>query len=226
MYAHHNTDRPEVLPCNRNNCRCGNDKNCMYYNNPDNAHYNYTAVQGTGDAKSPFYKCPSMAMDTYNQEGVYGDHAINGLGGYNDGHAYGEVDNPKGIYGDMGPSYPAKPTCGGYTNDGAQTCDDNHDHDKWDRYHKFHKFHKVWNGPEAAAAEEAGLSLGLDYEGGLDMPDVMFGYGQSQTNLTPYVLLALLGGGLYYAGKKGMVNRTQTIVAAVVALILFFFFRQ
>lgn len=226
MYAHHNTDRPEVLPCNRNNCRCGNDENCMYYNNADNAHYNYTAVHGTGDSSSPFYRCTTMAQDSLNQEMVYGDHAINGLGGYNNMSPYGEVNDPKGWYGPMDASYPAKPTCGGYVNTGAQTCDDNHDFDKWDRYHKFHKFHKVWNAGDAVEEPESGARLGVEYEGGLDMPDVMFGYNGMQMNLTPYVLLALVGGGLYYASKRGMVNRNQAIVAAVVALVLFFFFRQ
>lgn len=81
-----NTDRPEVAPCDRNNCRCGDDTNCMYYNSagPGQSHYNYVAVQGAGDPDSPMYRCSSKAMDYYNREQMYGDHALGGMGGYNE----------------------------------------------------------------------------------------------------------------------------------------------
>ena len=108
MNANHITDRPEVLSCNRNNCRCGDQKNCMYYNSPGKAHYNYVSVQGTGDKHSPHYKTNYLAYDTFNQEQLYGDHAIGGLGGYNDSHPYGGINDPKGFYGRMGA--PSKPS--------------------------------------------------------------------------------------------------------------------
>ena len=80
------TDRPEVAPCDRNNCRCGDNTNCMYYNSagPGQSHYNYTAVQGAGDPSSPMYRCSSKAMDYYNRGEMYGDHAMGGMGGYNE----------------------------------------------------------------------------------------------------------------------------------------------
>ena len=145
MYAHHITDRPEVLSCNRNNCRCGDQENCMYYNSPGKAHYNYVSVQGTGDEQSPYYKSNYLAYDTYNQEQLYGDHAIGGLGGYNDTHPYGGVDDPKGFYGPMDASYPAKPLGDQYVNTNAIPDDGNQDYDYWDRYHKYHAAHKVFN---------------------------------------------------------------------------------
>ena len=240
MYAHHNTDRPEVLPCNRNNCRCGNDKNCMYYNNPDAAHYNYTAVHGTGDNQSPHYQCRNAAYDKFNEEGVYGDHAINGLGGYNDMHPYGEIDKPKGWYGPVDePSYPATPTCSGYQGSGV-ACDDNHDYDKWDRYHKFRQFNKVGAAPQAQAQAQAQelalaaavaeqdplLRLGVEYEGGLDMPDVVVGYGGSEMNLTPYLTLLGIGAILFALNRRGVMNRNQLTVAAIAMLALFFFFQK
>lgn len=95
-----NTDHPGVLSCNRNNCRCGGDGTgvCMYYNRPDGAkaHYNYFAVQGSGDPNDPKYRCTNKAFDFYNDEGMYGDHALGGLGTYT--QAYGE-HNQSGLYG-------------------------------------------------------------------------------------------------------------------------------
>lgn len=72
-----NTDFPDVAPCDRNNCRCGNDQNCMYYNNPGlgHAHYNVTAVQGEGSPSSTDYSCANKAMDYYNHHNMYDDHA-------------------------------------------------------------------------------------------------------------------------------------------------------
>jgi len=78
------TDRPEVAPMNRNNCREGDTSNCMYYNSagPGQSHYNYVAVQGAGAPDSPLYKCASKAFDYYNDNHMYGDHALGGLGTY------------------------------------------------------------------------------------------------------------------------------------------------
>lgn len=72
-----NTDFPNVAPCDRNNCRCGTDQNCMYYNNPGvgHAHYNVTAVQGEGAPTSEDYSCANKAMDYYNEKNMYDDHA-------------------------------------------------------------------------------------------------------------------------------------------------------
>ncbi len=93
-----NTDHKDTLSCNRNNCRCGNEEACMYYNRSDGkvGHYNYVAVQGAGDPEDPRYSCMNKAFDFYNDSGMYGDHAIGNLGTYT--QAYGESNN-KGLYG-------------------------------------------------------------------------------------------------------------------------------
>lgn len=78
----HNTDFQDVEPCNRNNCRCGDDTNCMYYNSPGigHSHYNYTAIQGAGAPTDPNYRCASKAFDTFNAQHMYGDYAIGDMG--------------------------------------------------------------------------------------------------------------------------------------------------
>lgn len=80
------TDSPSVPSCDRNNCRCGDNTNCMYYNSagPGQAHYNYVAVQGAGDPQSPYYGCMRKSMDIFNAERLYGDHAGAVVGGYAD----------------------------------------------------------------------------------------------------------------------------------------------
>ena len=206
-YAHHITDPSEVLPCNRNNCRCGDSENCMYYNSPGKAHYNYVAVQGTGDAQSPYYSCPSLAYDTFNQEQLYGDHAIGGLGGYNDTHPYGQVNDPKGWYGPMDASYPAKPTCSGYTNTNAVPDDGNQDYDWWDPYHKYHANHKMSNAVFGGNGGNGGNG----------------GYLPMDTGVNTLLMLAVLGALYYNRNKLGTANMTTM---AVVALILFFFFNR
>lgn len=82
--ADFHTDFPNVAPMNRNNCRGGDTSNCMYYNSagPGQSHYNYVAVQGAGAPDSPLYKCASKASDYYNENNMYGDHALGGLGTY------------------------------------------------------------------------------------------------------------------------------------------------
>lgn len=79
-----NTDHPGTAPCDRNNCRCGDNTNCMYYNSsgPGQAHYNYVAVQGAGDPRSPYYGCMRSSMDLYNAENYYADHAGMVVPGY------------------------------------------------------------------------------------------------------------------------------------------------
>lgn len=81
-----NTDFPDVAPCNRNNCRCGDNTNCMYYNSagPGQSHYNYVAVQGAGAPTDPAYRCASKAYDYFNAYHMYGDHARGGLGSYSE----------------------------------------------------------------------------------------------------------------------------------------------
>lgn len=72
------TDPSDVASCDRNNCRCGDSQNCMYYNSPGasgKSHYNYVAVQGTGDPSSPYYSCANRAADHFNEEQMYADHA-------------------------------------------------------------------------------------------------------------------------------------------------------
>lgn len=90
--ADFNTDSPDVAPMNRNNCRGGDAKNCMYYNSagPGQSHYNYVAVQGAGAPDSPMYKCASKAFDYYNNNNMYSDHALGGLGTYVED--YGKID--------------------------------------------------------------------------------------------------------------------------------------
>jgi hypothetical protein len=144
MYPSHITDRPEVLPFNRNNCRGGSDENCMYYNDPGKAHYNYTAVQGTGDQSSSYYKSNFVAQDTYNDEELYKDHAIGALGGYNAENAYGDINNDKGFYGPApSPSYPAVGPGNHHSN--QNTHSEMQDYDTWDRYHRYHDAHFVNN---------------------------------------------------------------------------------
>jgi hypothetical protein len=86
------TDRSDVASMNRNNCRGGDDKNCMYYNGggPGQSHYNYVAVQGAGAPESPLYTCASKAFDYYNDNNMYGDHALGGLGTHTED--YGEAN--------------------------------------------------------------------------------------------------------------------------------------
>ena len=90
------TDPADVAPCNRNNCRCGDNQNCMYYNSagPGQSHYNYVAVQGAGAPESPLYRCNYKAYDYYNDADMYDDHAIGCLGGYNETNEglHGQVD--------------------------------------------------------------------------------------------------------------------------------------
>lgn len=92
------TDKAEVAPMNRNNCRGGDTENCMYYNSagPGQSHYNYVAVQGAGAMDSNLYKCSSKAYDHYNDNKMYGDHALGGMGTYVED--YGEHNNA-GLYG-------------------------------------------------------------------------------------------------------------------------------
>lgn len=200
MYASHITDPENVLPFNRNNCRGGSEENCMYYNEDDGAHYNYTSVQGTGDPQSPYYRCHNMAMDTYNQEQLYGDHAIGGLGGYNATDPYGEVNNRKGFYGGMDESYPAKPTCSGYVNTNAVPDDGQQDYDWWDRYHKYHHGHMV----------DSSMPMGI----GVSYYD----------NAKYWILMAFLAVVLYYYRNK-LGGTRNTAIAIAVMLGLFFFFK-
>lgn len=88
------TDHPSVPSCDRNNCRCGSSRNCMYYNDGDKSHYNYVAVQGAGSMENPQYSCTNKAYDYYNATDMYGDHALGGLGAYGteDGDIHGEVN--------------------------------------------------------------------------------------------------------------------------------------
>lgn len=232
MYAHHNTDAPEVLPCNRNNCRCGNDKNCMYYNNPDNAHYNYVSVHGTGDKKGPFYKCPSLAYDKLNTDNVYDDHAMNGLGGYDNLHPYDKIEGPRDWYGPAPLSYPEKGTCCGQKNPEAQTCHDNHDYDKWDRYHKYHAYHKVLNagGDEAAAAEGGAFQMPdmPDMPNMPDMPDlpeITIGVDSTRINLTYYLMLGAGAAGLWYL-QNAQVFSSRTALLLASLLVVFFFLQN
>lgn len=89
-----NTDHQSVKSCDRNNCRCGSSKNCMYYNDGDKSHYNYFAVQGTGSIENSEYSCANKAYDYYNDNDMYGDHALGSMGAYGteDGEKYGEVN--------------------------------------------------------------------------------------------------------------------------------------
>jgi hypothetical protein len=99
-----NTDRADVAPCDRNNCRCGDSNNCMYYNSAGSGQsfYNWSAVQGAGDPNSPVYTCSRRAMDQYNAEGVYADHASDAIGGFN---ASTSFEGPADVI--------ATPRCGG-----------------------------------------------------------------------------------------------------------------
>ena len=79
-----NTDPSYVSPCNRNNCKCGDSTNCMYYNSagPGQAHYNFAAVQGAGSPDSRAYQCSSKAYDYFNAKTMYADHALGCMGTY------------------------------------------------------------------------------------------------------------------------------------------------
>lgn len=89
-----NTDYPQVPSCDRNNCRCSSSKNCMYYNDGVKSHSNYVAVQGTGSVENAEYSCMNKAFDYYNDQNMYADHALGGLGAYGTeaGDQYGPVD--------------------------------------------------------------------------------------------------------------------------------------
>ena len=217
MYANFNTDKPDVLPCNRNNCRCGNDENCMYYNNPDNGHYNYFAVNGAGDKNSPFYQCPSVAYDGFNQEHVYDDQtlAVDGgeLGAYNDLSPYGGVNDPKGFYGPAAVSYMDKPSCSNNPNKGQmspQAMDRDADYDKWDRYHKYHqmqlKDNTVQGNMPPAHPQQSFL------------PPIMVG----NMNITPWLVLLAAEGAVFYMQRSGRISNQASIIAAVAVLLLFF----
>ena len=212
MYASHNTDNPNVLPCDRNNCRCGNDQNCMYYNNAENGHYNYVAINGSGDKNSPYYSCPSGAYDVFNQEHVYEDGGLGGingepqLGAYNDMGEYGGVDvDKKGWYGPAPLSYVDKPTCSGYPNKAKMTPEaENHEghYDKWDKYHKYHQMQLVNN----------------------TAPQQTYGFGPQHgaLNLTPWAILSAVFAVLYYMHKTGKVTNQVALIVAAVVLVLFF----
>lgn len=79
-----NTDYPDVAPANRNNCRAGDDKNCMYYNSSQEgqSYYNWSAVQGTGAPGEADYRCMNKAFDKFNAAKVYVDGAVGDLGTY------------------------------------------------------------------------------------------------------------------------------------------------
>jgi hypothetical protein len=172
----------------------------MYYNNDENGHYNYVAVQGTGDKHSPGYNCPNLAYDVFNQEKLYGDDAAGNLGAYNDLSPYGGVNDPKGWYGPAPLSYPEKPTCGGYKNTQVQEGDDNHDYDKWDRYHDYRKFQ---NGNTPVMMAQG--------------PNMF--YGVSLTNMLLAVGAAM---GLWFLVNNGTVSKQVAIVAVTLVLVLFF----
>lgn len=203
-YAHHITDPEGVLPFNRNNCRGGDEENCMYYNSNDGAHFNYTAVQGTGDPQSPYASCSNMAMNTFNDKQVYGDAAIGGLGGYENSDPYGEINEQKGFYGQMEASYPAKPTCQGYVNTNA-VADDGQDYQKWDRYHKYHPNHKVLNAHLPDPSGNGMLSM-------LPM----------NTTTSTLMMLGVLALLYSYRNRIGNVNMTMLIAAVAI----FFFFNR
>lgn len=92
------TDHPGTSSCDRNNCRCGSSKNCMYYNDSTKSHYNYFAVQGEGSVENPEYSCVNKAYDYYNENDMYGDHALGSLGAYGTeaGDLYGDVNYDDG----------------------------------------------------------------------------------------------------------------------------------
>jgi hypothetical protein len=187
----------------------------MYYNNAENGHHNYVSVHGTGDREGPFYKCPSLAYDAYNQEQLYGDHAINGLGGYNDMHPYDKIEGPRDWYGPAPLSYPEKPTCCGLENKDGKSCDDGHDYDKWDKYHKYHGMHKVKNVPQSGEGGEVSAAL--------ELPQLAF--DSSRLNLSFVLLLAAAAAGVMYMRNTNMLTN-RTLVMVVSALVVLFFLRN
>jgi hypothetical protein len=218
MYANFNTDNPDVLPCNRNNCRCGNDENCMYYNNAENGHYNYFAVNGAGDKNSPFYQCPSVQYDVFNQEHVYDDKTLNidngELGAYNDLTPYGNIDNLKGFYGPAPISYMDKPTCSNHPNKAQMTpqaMDRDADYDKWDRYHKYHQMQLKDNTAQANMPP-------APVQHGSFLPPIMVG----QMNITPWLALFAAGGGVWYLQKSGRLSNQAAMIVAIAILLVFF----
>ena len=221
MYAHHNTDSPDVLPCNRNNCRCGNDNNCMYYNGSQNGHYNYVAVQGTGDKDSPFYPCPSVAYDTFNKEGVYDDQVLGGgpgepkLGAYNDLDPYGGVNDPKGWYGPAPLSYVEKPTCSGFPNNAEMSAEAENrscDYDTADRYHKYRKFQLVNNtkdAPHNIRAAAANMVMEAEEE-------------MRRADFISFVILAVVLLALLYLRNTGRISNQVGVITGISILVLFF----
>jgi hypothetical protein len=197
MYPSHITDRPEVLPFNRNNCRGGSAENCMYYNDDGKAHYNYTAVQGTGDHNSVYYKSNFVAQDGYNDEHLYEDHAIGNLGGYNDPNDYGDINNKKGFYGPaVVPSYPQVGPGNHFSN--ANVHSEMQDYDTWDRYHRYHNSHFVNNS---------------------SLVDSLFA-GRNPIHI---ILLAALVAGLYM-NRQSLVGLKDTHIGGGIVLLFVLFF--
>jgi hypothetical protein len=194
MYAHHNTDNADTLPCNRNNCKCGNDNNCMYYNGSQNGHYNYVAVQGTGDRDSPHYKCPSAAYDSFNREGVYDDQVLNAgdvqLGAYNDLDPYGGVNDPKGWYGPAPLSYVEKPTCSGFTNGGDVDA--------------------VVDMEVPVQAQIARAQMGAQMQ------------AEEDNNKTMFLILLAAGLGLLYLLKDNKISNQMALIIGLSILAVFF----
>ena len=205
------TDNPNVLPCDRNNCRCGDNNNCMYYNSPNNGFYNYNAVQGSGDKMSPYYSCPSVAYDVFNQEDIYADGGLGGtngepqLGAYNDMREYGGINGPRDTYGSAPISYPDKPTCSNHPNKAMMTPEAENrdaDYDKWDRYHRYHQMQLMDNTAQHPHSDSM-------------FPRVMSG----KVNLTPWILLLAIGLTIYYLHKTGKMSTQVAGIAAVVAVV-------
>jgi hypothetical protein len=196
----------------------------MYYNGSQEGHYNYVAVQGTGDKNSPYYTCPSVAYDTFNKEGVYDDQVLGGgpgepkLGAYNDLDPYGGVNDPKGWYGPAPLSYVEKPTCSGFPNNAELKAEDSErdgDYDSADRYHRYRQMQYTDNtvGAHQAAAQAEAEAMMMNAEAS---------YDDSMNDWTSFLILVAVGLGLLYLRNTGQVSNQIALIVGASVLLLFF----
>lgn len=202
-----NTDAPGVASCNRNNCRCGDDTNCMYYNSsgPGKSHYNYFAVQGTGEPGEEDYRCMNKAFDYYNEENMYDDHALGGMGTYAETTGYADKAGSV-CYDDK--------KCSEYQYGQRDMCDEC-DMDKPD-FHRGSR-HPVLGQPLLPPSLGAALRDGPG--------------GSSFLGIDKQYWLLAAAAGAFLAWKKGKLNLTggnrQTLLLLMIAAVLavLFFFR-
>ena len=155
----------------------------MYYNDGDKSHYNYVAVQGAGDPEDPRYRCTYKSYDYYNDNEMYGDHALGGMGTKND--VYGNFG------GDAGKVHFNDRKCSEFPIGQRDMCDEC-DMDQPDFYRD-----------TAVPLEMPGQEfLENDFDLGLRVGDYYLG-----VEMQRWLLLAALVAMLWYTNKRGMLPK-------------------